>query len=155
MITSKTYLFNLPVITTSIIWPAFIIGIARGHQPISIPWAHIGNYTLGAMYLKASEQDKSNSSDGYVLTAKYGYNRSWIPGTYEIDTYYYDMAGTTYINHTMSGLGSYMNGFKGYSAGWYLYINQNILLGIEYYDLKDKTSLDNVKTWWGQVSYSF
>jgi hypothetical protein len=116
---------------------------------------YIGNYTLGAMYLKASEQDKSNSSDGYVLTAKYGYNRSWISGTYEIDTHYYDMAGTTYINHTMSGLGSYMNGFKGYSAGWYYTLTKNILLGIEYYDLKDKTSLDNVKTWWGQVSYSF
>jgi len=116
---------------------------------------YVANYTLGAMYLKASEADKGNSSNGYVLTAKYGYNRSWIPGTYEIDAHYYNMAGTTYINPTMSNLGSYMNGFKGYGAAWYYTVTPSILLGLEYYDLKDKISLVDVRTWWGQVSYNF
>lgn len=116
---------------------------------------YVGNYTLGAMYLKASESDKGNSSNGYVMTAKYGYNRSWIPGTYEIDAHYYNMAGTTYINPTMSNLGSYMNGFKGYGAAWYYTVTPSILLGVEYYDLKDKISLVDVRTWWGQVSYNF
>lgn len=116
---------------------------------------YVGNYTLGAMYLKASEEDKGNASTGYILTAKYGYNRSWIPGTYEIDAHYYNMAGTTYINPTMSNLGSYMNGFKGYGAAWYYTLTPSILLGLEYYDLKDKLSLVDVRTWWGQVSYNF
>ncbi|MDQ0203717.1 hypothetical protein [Pectinatus haikarae] len=116
---------------------------------------YTGNYTLGAMYFKANKNDGSDSSNGYVLSSIYGYNRSWVPGTYEIAIRYYNMAGTTYINHTMSGLGSYMNGFKGYGAGWYYTLIPNVILGIEYYDLKDKSSDDRVKTLWGQISYGF
>lgn len=116
---------------------------------------YINNYTLGGIYFKANKDDTSGASNGYVLSAIYGYNRSWVPGTYEIATHYYDMAGTTYIDHTMSGLGSYMNGFKGFGAGWYYTLLPNVVLGIEYYDLKDKTSKDQVKTWWGQISYGF
>ncbi|WP_196593972.1 hypothetical protein [Pectinatus sottacetonis] len=116
---------------------------------------YIGNYTLGAMYLRSDKSDSSGNANGYVLSSRYGYNRSWIPGTYEIDAHYYNMARTTYINHTMSGLGNYMNGFKGYSAGWYYTVLPDILLGVEYYNLEDKMNGDKVKTLWGQLTYGF
>lgn len=116
---------------------------------------YTGDYTFGGIYLTSDLEDGSGADDGYVLSARYGKNFSWIPDTFEFDLKYYNMAGGTYINHTMSGLGNYMNGFSGWGAMSYYTLAENIVLGLEYYDLKDKTTNEKAKTTWIALSYSF
>ena len=116
---------------------------------------YTGNYTFGGMYLTSDLKDGSGADDGYVLSARYGRNISWIPHTFEFDVKYYNMAGNTYINHTMSGLGSYMDGFSGWGTMAYYTLAENLVLGLEYYDLEDKTTNEKGKTIWASLTYGF
>ncbi len=114
-----------------------------------------GNYSLGAMYLWSSEKDAKGDRDGYIFTLKHGRVKAWKPGTYEIYTKYYDQSVNTYIAHTMTGLAGYMDGFRGYCAGAQYAIMENTVLGIEYYDLRDKITDEKNKTIWTQVIFDF
>lgn|GEM_PF-1098152 len=116
---------------------------------------YTGNYTFGGMYLTSDLKDGSGADDGYVLSARYGRNISWIPHTFEFDVKYYNMAGNTYINHTMSGLGGYMDGFSGWGTMAYYTLAENLVLGLEYYDLEDKTTNEKGKTIWASLTYGF
>ena len=116
---------------------------------------YTGDFKLGGMYLKSDLADGSGAQDGYVLSARYKEVFPWIPNTYEFDLKYYNMAGNTYINHTMNGVGSYMDGFSGWGAMAYYTLAENWLLGLEYYDLKDKTTGEDGKTAWVQLSWFF
>lgn len=114
---------------------------------------YIGNFGVGAMYLCSKAGDESGS--GYIATVKYGRNRSWIPGTYEIFAKYYDQADSTYIAHTMTGLADYMQGFKGVGFGFAYTLMENVVYSIEYYDLKDKKTGLRGRTIWNHVAYYF
>ena len=116
---------------------------------------YIGNFGVGAMYLYSTAKDVHGDSSGYIVTVKYGRNRSWVPGTYEIFAKYYDQADSTYIAHTMVGLADYMQGFKGFGVGMYYTLAENWLYGIEYYDLKEKSTGRLGHTLWNHVSYFF
>ncbi|WP_196606721.1 hypothetical protein [Pectinatus frisingensis] len=116
---------------------------------------YIKNTNLGFMFLNASEKDANNNGTGYVFTIRLGRNKSSILGTHELTFKYYDMAQYTYINHTMSGLCGYMNGFNGYGINFYYTIFPHVKLGIEYYDLKDKLTNDNIRTLWNEITYEF
>lgn len=115
-------------------------------------WKDLG---LSAIYLKSSKSDIGGASDAYVLGLGYGRNRSWVPGTFEIFAKYYDQAATTYMGHTMVGLADSMNGFKGYGAGMYYTVAENLVYGLEYYNLKDKYTGLRGRTLWNHVSYYF
>ena len=114
-----------------------------------------GNYTLGAMYLRASEKDAHGDRDGYVLTLTHGRLKEWRAHTYDIYAKYYDQSVNTYLAHTMNGLAGYMDGFKGYSVGAQYAIAKNIVFGLEYYDLKDKITNEKNRTIWTQVIFDF
>ncbi len=114
-----------------------------------------GNYSLGAMYLHASEKDAKGDRDGYVLTFKHGRVKSWKADTYEIYTKYYEQPVHTYLAHTMTGLAGYMDGFKGYCVGAQYALGENIVLGIEYYDLRDKITDEKNRTIWTQMIFDF
>lgn len=114
-----------------------------------------GNYSLGAMYLHASERDAKGDRDGYVLTFKHGRVKSWKAGTYEIYTKYYEQPVHTYLAHTMTGLANYMDGFKGYCVGAQYALAENIVLGVDYYDLRDKITEEKNRTIWTQVIFNF
>ncbi len=114
---------------------------------------YIGNFGVGAMYICSKAGDESGS--GYIATVKYGRNRSWIPGTYEIFAKYYDQADSTYISHTMTGLADYMNGFKGVGLGFAYTLMPNVVYSIEYYDLQDKKTGLKGRTLWNHVAYYF
>ena len=116
---------------------------------------YTGNYTLGAMAFHTSLNDGHGNKNGYVLSARYGQNFSWVKDTWEVDLKYYDMPKYTYISHTMSGLAGYMDGFKGWGAMAYYTIMKDTALGIEYYDLKDKVSGERGKTTWLELIYSW
>ena len=114
-----------------------------------------GNYSLGAMYLRASQKDAHGDQNGYVLTLKQGRVKPWKVHTYEIYTKYYEQPVNTYLAHTMTGLAGYMDGFKGYCIGTQYTLAENIVLGIEYYDLRDKITDEKNKTIWTQVIFDF
>lgn len=116
---------------------------------------YTGNFTFGGMYLGADRADGSGAKDGYVLTARYGKNFSWIPKTYEFTLKYYNQAGQTYINHTMNGVGGYMDGFSGWSAAFYYTLRENLLFSLQYYDLEDKTTNESGRTLWSELSWGF
>ena len=114
-----------------------------------------GNYSFGAMYLRASEQDAEGDRDGYVLTLTHGRLKEWRAHTYEIYAKYYDQSVHTYLAHTMNGLAGYMDGFKGYSIGAQYAVAKNIVFDLEYYDLKDKITDEKNRTIWTQFIFDF
>ncbi len=114
-----------------------------------------GNYSLGAIYLNASERDAKGDRDGYVLTLKHGRVKGWRPHTYELYARLYDQPQHTYLAHGMNGLAGYMEGFKGYSLGAQYALRENIVLGIEYYELRDKITDERNRTIWTQVNFDF
>ncbi len=123
-------------------------------------WTIGGNYNfshfgLGTMFLNSSLKDRNGSSNGYVVSLNYGDLKSWRAGTYEIFAKYYNQSRGTYIAHGMNGIGSSMQGFKGYGVGTNYALKENLVAGIEYYRLSDKISKDKGDTWWGQLTYYF
>ena len=116
---------------------------------------YIGNFGVGAMYLCSSRTSVTGGAGGYVVTLKYGRNRSWVPGTYEIFAKYYSQPEATYISHTMVGLADYMRGFNGFGVGWYYTLSENLVYGIEYNDLEEKGSGKKGRTLWNHVSLFF
>ena len=116
---------------------------------------NIGNYRLGGMYLHSDKKDGSGAADGYVASVRFGRNFSWIAHTYEFDLAYYNMAGHTYINHTMNGLGNYMDGFTGWGSMFYYTLYENLLFSLQYYDLKDKTTSEKSRTLWAELNWGF
>ena len=113
----------------------------------------IGNYRLGGMYLHSDKKDGSGAADGYVASVRFGRNFSWISHTYEFDLAYYNMAGNTYVNHTMNGLGNYMNGFTGWGVMFYYTLYENLLFSLQYYDLQDKTTSEKSRTLWVELNW--
>lgn len=116
---------------------------------------YLGKYVLGGMYLKSSLADEKGNKDGEVFSLTYGKNFEWIKDSYEISFKYYNMPQNTYITHTMSGLADYMEGFSGWSIAAKYTILNNIMLGLEYYDLKDKITGEKGKTVWLELTYSW
>ena len=114
-----------------------------------------GNYSLGTMYLRASQKDAKGDRDGYVLTLTHGRLKEWRAHTYDIYAKYYDQSVNTYLAHTMNGLAGYMDGFKGYSVGMQYAVAKNIVFGLEYYDLKDKITDEKNRTIWTQFIFDF
>lgn len=116
---------------------------------------YVDDWTLGGMYLNSSLADGSGAENGYVLTARYKQHFAWVPHSYDFILKYYNMAGNTYINHTMNGVGSYMDGFSGWGAMFNYTLAEDLVLSLEYYDLEDKTTGEKGKTAWAQLSWFF
>ena len=115
---------------------------------------HFSNFSLGAMHLE-STKDHSNDNNGYVLSLKYGDLKSWRSNTYDLYGKYYNQPRSTYINHGMNGQGARMQGFKGYEFGVNYTLSENLVFGMQYFNLKDKTTDEKSKTLWGQLSQYF
>jgi len=112
-------------------------------------------WTLGAMALASSLSDKNGRSTGFVLKAQYGDSSIWEPGKGNVVARYYYQPKGTYVAHTMSGLGGYMEGFKGVGLGYYYGLAKNVVLGIEYYDLTNLETGEKGRTIWTEVNYYF
>ena len=116
---------------------------------------NFSNFGVGAMYLGSSLKDSKGNSNGYVLSFNYGDLKTYRPGTYNIFAKYYNQPMNTYIAHGMNGIGSWMQGFKGYGLGVNYTLAENFIVGLEYYDLKDKITGEKGETWWNQLTYYF
>lgn len=116
---------------------------------------NFSNFSVGAMYLGSNLKDSKGDSNGYVFTINYGDLKTYVPGTYDIFAKYYNQPQGTYIVHGMNGVGSLMQGFKGYRLGTHYTFADNLVGGIEYYDLTDRVSGESGKTWWSELTHYF
>ncbi|MDD4601136.1 MAG: hypothetical protein PHQ46_08795 [Negativicutes bacterium] len=119
-----------------------------------------GNYNfsdfgLGAMVLSSSQKDSKGDSLGYVVGLNYSELKTWRPGTYGIFAKYYNQPRYTFIAHGMNGIGGRLNGFKGTALGVNYTFAENVVGGIEYYDLTDKITGEQGDTWWSQITHYF
>lgn len=114
---------------------------------------YFSNFSVGILGLRASLGDASGNKNGLVLGVRYSEAMSYRPGTYEIFARYYDQARHTYIAHGMNGIGTRMNGFKGYGIGTVYVPIKNTSVNLEYYKLKDKVSGERGNNLWLSVSY--
>jgi hypothetical protein len=116
---------------------------------------NFNDFCLGAMHLGSSIKDSKGNRNGYVFSLNYGDLKTYRPGTYDIFAKYYNQPVGTYIQHGMYGLGGVMQGFKGYEIGTNYTFSNNVVGGIQYFDLSDKVSGVKGKTWWTELSLYF
>lgn len=116
---------------------------------------NFSNFSVGAMYLGASQKDANGDNDGYVLSLNYGNLRAYRPGTYGMFAKYYNQAQYTYIAHGMNGKGTAMQGMKGYGLGISYTLAKDLVASVEYYNLSDKVTGEKGKTVWSQVTKYF
>lgn len=118
---------------------------------------NFSNFGIGAMYLGSSLKDSQGDSKGYVLSLNYGDLKTYRLGTYDIFFKYYNQPLGTYIEHGMNGIGNLglMQGFKGYGLGTHYTFANNLVGGLEYFDLTDKVSGEKGRTWWSEVTHYF
>lgn len=134
-----------------------------------------GDVQFGATYLKGDDDvlkglhdkkghDTSGSSDhGWTAFVSYKGAQSSTPGTWGLLATYYDLGAPTVIEHTIGGRSNYEyynggfdgEGFKGYSVGGYLTVAKNMMVGVEYYNLKGKESSLKDRTLWQQLIVNF
>ncbi|HBS58646.1 MAG TPA: S-layer protein, partial [Firmicutes bacterium] len=93
--------------------------------------------------------------NGYVLSFNYGDLKTWRPGTYDLFAKYYNQPQGTYLAHGMNGIGNWLQGFRGYGLGVHYTFAENLVGGMEYFDLRDKVTGGNAQTWWNQLTYYF
>lgn len=116
---------------------------------------NFSNFGVRAMILNSSLKDSNGNSKGHVLSVNYGDLKTYRPGTYEIFAKYYNQPRGTYIVNGMNGLGSSMQGFKGYGFGTHYTVARDFVGGIEYYNLTDKISGAESQTFWIQLTHYF
>ncbi|VBB09481.1 Hypothetical protein LUCI_4776 [Lucifera butyrica] len=116
---------------------------------------NFSNFSIGAMVLGSTLKDSQGNNRGSVFSFNYGDLKTWRPGTYDLFAKYYNQPLGTYIDPDMNGLGSLMQGFKGYGVGTHYTFKENLVGGLAYYNLKDKISGDIGKTWWSDLTYYF
>lgn len=118
---------------------------------------NFSNFSVGAMYLGSSLQDDKGNRNGYVLSFNYGDLKTWRPGTYDLFAKYYNQPRGTYLAHGMNGTNNWMqdHGFRGYGLGVRYTFAENLVGGMEYFDLRDIVNGVNAQTWWNQLTYYF
>lgn len=121
------------------------------------------NVKFGGMYLHSSNDAPGNlSNKGYVLNLGIGGAKGSKVGSAGFQAKYYNQGVGTFVAHGMEG-GPFADavmfedqGFKGYSLGVDYTVAKNMVLGVQYYDLKGKEhGGDKVKTTWSQLVVNF
>ena len=113
------------------------------------------NFSLGSMVLLASQKDSQGNNFGYVFGLNYGQLKTWRPGTYGIFARYYSQPRYTYISPSMNGRGGWMQGYRGLGIGVYYTLAENLVGGLEYYNLHEITTGEPGSTWWGSLTAFF
>ena len=116
---------------------------------------NFSNFGVGAMVLHSSQKDSRGNSNGYVFSINYGELKTYRPRTYDVFAKYYNQPSGTYISHGMNGRGNSMQGFKGYGVGVNYTFAENLVGGIEYYNLEDKITGEKGETWWSYATRYF
>ena len=123
-----------------------------------------GDLSVGASYMK-SDSDTARNDSGFTATLKYGAAKFNKPGSWDLMAKYYKQGDGTFLAHTMNGdawmfTEKYKNatggGFKGYQLAANYTVAKNMMLGVQYYDLKGYSD-SNIKarTLWTEMQVRF
>ena len=126
----------------------------------------VGKVALDAIYMKSNVDAKYNNgagvvkdanTHGVIVTAVYGGAEAAKVGSWDFGAKYYNQGAGTFIAHTMNGgAHSFTNeGFCGYSLAGHYTVAKNMVLGLEWYDLKGRESKVKDKTFWSELVMTF
>ena len=116
--------------------------------------------TLGGQYLHSSVDMQDRSKNGYVFKAQYGGAKAKEQGTWGISAKYYNQGVGTFAGYDFDPISIADNfagqGFKGFNVGANYTVAKNMILGVQYYDLKGKEdSNDRAKVVWSDFTVRF
>ena len=93
--------------------------------------------------------------NGFVWILSCGREDSWRPGAQMGYLKYYYQPRATYVEHTMNGMADYMDGFRGWGAGYNYTLKKDWLLSVELYRLQDLQTHAYNNTVWVALTYYF
>lgn len=109
----------------------------------------------GLMFLGSDKAQGDGKRSGFVARAQLGELQSWKPGSQAFALRYYYQPASTYVAHTMSGVADYMTGFRGWGTQYQYTLMPNVVMNLEYYNLRELSSGKPGRTLWGDVTYYF
>jgi len=118
-------------------------------------------WKLGADYI-LGDKDVDNivggGKNGYIVMLGVGNAKANKVGSVGLWANYYNQPAATFVNNTFNAAYDKAAGFKGYGVGIDYTVAKNMIAGIQYFDLKDKS--DNTKdlkrkTLWSQLVITF
>ena len=116
-----------------------------------------GDFKADFVYLHSNADDVTNKK-GFVGTIGYkGANFKKV-GSWGLEAKYYKQGDGTIITHTMNGWVPFgdATGFKGYKLAANYTVAKGMMLGIEYYDLKNYDNSDQKqRTLWTELQVRF
>ena len=115
----------------------------------------VGMLDVGLMYLAGRGDRDMRSGNGFVWTLSCGREDSWRPGAQMGYLKYYYQPRATYVEHTMNGMADYMDGFRGWGAGYNYTLKKDWLLSVELYRLQDLQTHAYNNTVWVALTYYF
>ena len=134
-------------------------GIDNNVWTVAANYAFDKNFKLGAMYLNGDLDKYTGDDDGFVVTASYKGAKAAKAGSWGLVAKYYDQGYSTYMDHTMNAKADKVakadEGVKGYSLAANYTFAKNIIGQVEYYDMETKANDKDLKTLWGQVTFTF
>ena len=117
-----------------------------------------GDFMADFVYLHSNADDQyTTNKNGFVATIGYKGANFKKPGSWGLQAKYYKQGDGTVVTHTMNGWNPIGDGgFKGYKLGANYTVAKGMMLGIEYYDLKnyDDSSLKQ-RTLWSELQVRF
>ncbi len=126
----------------------------------------VGKLGLDAIYLKSDVDARYNdgvnpakdaNTHGVVVTAIYGGAEAAKVGSWDFGAKYYNQGAGTFITHTMDGRPEnfFNEGFCGYSLAGHYTVAKNMVLGIQWFDIKGRESRVKSRTLWTELGVTF
>ena len=122
---------------------------------------NFGEASLGLIYMKSNADfiynGKTTDDDAFIVTGTIKGAQADKVGSWGLVGKYYDQGAGTFVAHGMDGnaLAFLGEGYKGWMAGGFVTVAQNMVAGVEYFDLKGKESNDKARTLWTQLVATF
>lgn len=118
------------------------------------------DFTLGGQYLHSSVDIPNRTRNGYVFKAQYGGAKADKQGTWGINAKYFNQGVGTFAGYDFDPISIADNfagqGFKGFNVGANYTVAKNMILGVQYFDLKGKEdSNDRAKVLWSDFTVRF
>ena len=124
----------------------------------------VGKFGAGMTWFK-SDSDTAKNTNGFVGSLNYGEAKYNKPRSWGLAASYYKLGDGINIVHTMNGNSELFTerykdltggGFKGYKVGLKYTIAKNMMVGIEWYDLRgiDRSNF-KAQTLWSEINVIF
>ncbi|MBO5604147.1 MAG: S-layer homology domain-containing protein, partial [Acidaminococcaceae bacterium] len=122
---------------------------------------NFGAASLGLIYMKSNADfiydGKTTDDDAFIVTGTIKGAQADKVGSWGLVGKYYDQGAGTFVAHGMDGnaLAFLGEGYKGWMAGGFVTVAQNMVAGVEDFDLEGKESDKKARTLWTQLVATF